>query len=313
MRVGILGYGNLGKSLAENLEKTEHRIAAVFSRRKIIEPGIPIFPREEMAKFAGQLDALIIATSSDCDATEDALHALQYFSTIDSFDNHGKIPSHKSRLDEVAKAQGRVAITAAGWDPGLLSIGRALTKIPGIGENVNTFWGAGKSLGHSAALRKIQGIKNAVQFTVPRHEARTLAKNTDAPLSPVDCHRRECFIVPEDDADTAKIEEKIRNLDGYFRGYEVAVHFISESEFLRIKDKSSHRGEVISTKISGGEKTSFDLKIEIPKNSDFTAKIMISYLNAMNYLQNHRKFGAYTPLDIPLSLLIDEKTYNNII
>ena len=313
MRLGILGYGNLGRALAENLKNTEHQLVAVFSRRKIAEPGIPIFARDALPDFSAQLDALIIATSSESDAAEDALESLQYFSTLDSFDNHGKIPAHKRRLDEVAKAQGRVAITAAGWDPGLLSIGRAMAKIGGIGENVNTFWGAGKSLGHSAALRKIQGVKNAVQFTVPRHEARTLAKNTDAPLSPEDSHRRECFIVPEPWASKAEIEEKIKNLDGYFRGYEVAVHFINESEFLRIKDKSSHRGELVATEIQGGEKTSYDLKIEIPKNSDFTAKIMISYLNAMNYLQNHRKFGAYTPLDIPLSLLIDEKTYNKII
>lgn len=313
MRVGILGYGNLGKSLAENLKNTEHQLLAIFSRRRVSELHLPIYDRGAISGFAGQLDALIIATSSEGEAEADAAEYLPYFNTLDSFDNHGKIPAHKARLNLVARAHGRVAITAAGWDPGLLSVARALAKISLGAENVNTFWGPGKSLGHSAALRRIPGVRDGVQFTVPKREARTLAKNADAPLTAKDSHLRECFILPEDGADRAKIEEKIRNLEGYFCGYEVAVHFISEAEFLRIKDKSSHRGEVISTKISGGEKTAFDLKIEIPRNSNLTAKIMISYLNAMNYLQNHHKFGAYTPLDIPLSLLIDEKTYNNLI
>ena len=313
MRVGILGYGNLGKSLAEIIKNTDHKLVAIFSRRKLAEPNLPIYDRAAILDFADKLDTLIIATSSEGEAESDAAEYRKYFNTIDSFDNHEKIPAHRKNLEKIARERGRVAITAVGWDPGLLSIGRALTKIGGIGENVNTFWGAGKSLGHSAALRRISCVRDGVQFTVPKREARTLAKNTDAPLTAKDSHIRECFIVPEPGADTAKIEEKIKNLEGYFRGYEVAVHFISEAEFLRIKDKSSHRGEVISTKISGGEKTSFDLKIEIPRNSDFTAKIMISYLNAINYLQNHRLFGAYTPLDIPLSTLIDEKTYNNLI
>ena len=313
MRVGILGYGNLGKSLAENLKNTEHRLVAVFSRRKIVEPNIPIYDRGAILDFAGLLDALIIATGSEGEAESDAAEYLPYFSTLDSFDNHGKIPYHKSRLHELAKCHGRVAICGAGWDPGLLSVTRALAKISLGAENVNTFWGPGKSLGHSAALRKIPGVKNGAQFTVPKREARTLAKNTDAHMTVQSSHLRECFIVPEDGADRAKIEENIRNLEGYFRGYELAVHFVDEAEFFRINKNSSHCGEVISTQISGGEKTSFDLKIEIPRNSDLTAKIMISYLNAMNYLQNHRKFGAYTPLDIPLSYLISEAEYKNII
>ena len=313
MRVGILGYGNLGRSLATELEKTDHELVGIFSRRKVIYEKHKILKREDIFNYKNQMDAVLIATGSLTDVEADVMELLPHFNTVDSFDMHKRIPSYKQKADRSAKENGRIAIISAGWDPGLLSVARAMAKISVGAENINTFWGIGKSLGHTSALMKIDGVKYAVQYTVPNDESLTLAKNTDAKLTDADRHRRECFIVPNPTADREKIEEAIKNMDGYFKGYETLVHFIDESEFLRKHNKSNHRGEVISTEISGGEKTQFDLKIKIPSNSDFTAKIMISYLNAINYLQNNRYFGAYTPLDIPMSFLIDEKSYIEII
>ena len=313
MKIGILGYGNLGKALFKELEGSEHNVVGVFSRRRIYEEKVKILPREDITDYAGKIDLLLIATSSHSDAASDSYELLPYFNTIDSFDNHKKLPSHLSRLKDLSEKNKRVAITAAGWDPGLLSIARAMAKISVGTENQNTFWGPGKSLGHSSLLMNIEGVKYAAQYTVPKEKSITLSKNTDAALSNTDRHYRECFIVPVDGADREKIEYTIKNTDGYFKGYDISVNFITESEFLLKHNKDFHRGRVISTQIKDQKKTAFDLNLEIPSNAAFTAKIMCSYINAIDYLQKHDIFGAYTPLDIPLSYLISREEYDQII
>ena len=313
MRVGILGYGNLGRALVKGIWNTDHTLVAVFSRRKIYEEKINIIPRSELEEHKGKIDVMLIATSSHSDVEEDSKSLLPYFNTIDSYDNHKKIPTHFSSLNSIAKKNSRVAITAAGWDPGLLSLARMMAKISTGAENVNTFWGAGKSLGHTAIIKSIPGVKYAAQYTIPKDQSIKLSKNTDATLADTDRHYRECFIVPEPSADRGKIESQIRSTDSYFKGYDTSITFITESEFLLKHNKDFHRGEVIATKIKDENKTSFDLKVDIPSNSVFTANIMISYINAIDYLQNHAIFGAYTPLDIPLSYLISKNEYNDII
>ena len=313
MRVGILGYGNLGKALTKEIENTDHTLVAVFSRRKIYEEKFKVFPRLELEDYKDKIDALLISTSSHSDTSSDVKSLLPYFNTVDSYDNHKLLPSYLSELKSIAAKHKKVAVTAAGWDPGLLSVARAMAKISVGAENVNTFWGIGKSLGHTSALMNIEGVKYAVQYTVPKSTAITLSKNTDATLSSADRHRRECFIVPVALADKEKIKDQIENMEEYFGGYEVSVNFITESEFLAKHNKDSHRGEVIATKIYDEKKTAFDLKLEIPSNAAFTANIMISYLNAIDYLQKHSLFGAYTPLDIPMSYLLSINEYDHII
>lgn len=313
MRVGILGYGNLGKALAKEIGKSDHNLEAVFTRRNIYDDKLKLLPRESIYEYIEKLDVLLIATSSHSDAASDATTFLPYFNTIDSFDNHKSLPLHIDKLNTVVRKHNRIAITAAGWDPGLLSVTRAMAKIATDTENVNTFWGPGKSLGHSSLIMNIDGVKYAAQYTVPKGKSLTLSKNTDANLSDADRHYRECFIVPEKWADREKIEYTIKNAEGYFKGYDISVNFITESEFLLKHNKDFHRGEVIATKIKDENKTSFNLKLDIPSNSVFTARIMISYINAIDYLQNHNLFGAYTPLDIPLSYLISKNEYDNII
>jgi diaminopimelate dehydrogenase len=313
MKIGILGYGNLGRSLACELQKTDHELVGIFSRRAVTDERYKVKRRGKLLDYKDEIDTLLIATSSLSDVEADTAEFLPYFNTVDSFDIHKKISAYKAKANALAKDLGRVAIISAGWDPGLLSVARAMAKISVGAENINTFWGIGKSLGHTTALKKVEGVRCAVQYTVPKEKSITLAKNTDAKLTSEDCHVRECFIVPESNADREKIGKTIKNMDGYFKGYDTVVNFISESEFMLKHSKNSHRGEVISTKISGGEITQFDMKIKIPSNSDFTAKIMISYLNAINYLQNNGFYGAFTPLEIPMSLLISEKTQNLLI
>lgn len=313
MKIGILGYGNLGRAIAAELQETPHELVAIFSRRLITDTKYKVEKREKLLSYQDELDALIIATSSRRDAISDTLEFLPYFNTIDSFDMHKRIPEYRDRADGIAKENRRVAILSCGWDPGLLSLARAMASISVGAENINTFWGFGKSLGHTSALMSIPGVRRAIQYTVPRGESLTLSKNKDAYLTDEDRHRRECFIVADPTANRGKIEETIKNMDGYFKGYETNITFISEPEFLEKHRSEGHRGEIISTKIKNGEKTLFDLKLEISSNSEFTAKIMISYLNAINYLQNQGFFGAFTPLDIPMSLLISPDKYNAII
>lgn len=313
MKIGILGYGNLGRAIAAELEETHHELIVIFSRRHITDTKYKVEKRERILEYKGRLDTLVIATGSQRDAMADALEFLPHFNTLDSFDMHKKIPDYREKADGIAKKNRRVAILSCGWDPGLLSIARAMAKISVGAENINTFWGVGKSLGHTSALMNIDGVDRAIQYTVPRIESLTLAKNKDAELSDYDRHMRECIVVPEPLADRGKIEKTVREMDGYFKGYETNISFIDEPEFFRNHSNENHRGEVISTKIKNGEKTIFDLKLEISSNSEFTAKIMISYLNAINYLQNSGFFGAFTPLDIPMSLLISPKEYNTII
>lgn len=313
MRIGILGYGNLGKALVKELEGSGHTVIGVFSRRRIYEDSVKILPREDIYGYLGKIDLMLIATSSHSDAASDTCELLPRFNVIDSFDNHKKLPSHLSRLKALAEENERVAITAAGWDPGLLSIARAMAKISSGAENVNTFWGAGKSLGHSSVLANIEGVKYAVQYTVPKEKSVTLSKNTDAALSDTDRHFRECFIVTKDGADRKKIENTVKSTEGYFKGYDISINFITESEFLSKHNRDFHRGRVISTEIKDQKKTIFDLNIEIPSNAAFTARIMCSYINAIDCLQKGRLFGAYTPLDIPLSYLITESEYNSIV
>ncbi len=313
MRVGILGYGNLGRELARELGNTHHTLAAVFSRRKIYEEKIKVLPREHLEKYTRDIDVILIATSSHSDTRADAKKLLPHFNTLDSFDNHKLLPTHISELKAIAAAHKRVAITAAGWDPGLLSVARAMAKISVGAKHQNTFWGIGKSLGHSSLLMSIDGVKYAAQYTVPNGESVALAKNTDAPLSDRDRHYRQCFIVPERGADKRKIESAIKSADGYFKDYNIVINFITEDEFFSKHRRDFHAGEVIATSIKDEKKTAFDLRIEIPSNAHFTARIMISYLNAIDYLQNHALFGAYTPLDIPMSLLISGEDYNKFI
>ena len=313
MRVGILGYGNLGKALVKELKNTSHTLVAVFSRRKIYEESFRILPREDIYKYVGDIDALLVATSGYSATSNDTKEFLPCFNTIDSYDNHQSIPARLEELTAVARRNNRIAITAAGWDPGLLSVARALAKISVGAENQNTFWGPGKSLGHTSLLMSIDGVKYAAQYTVPKDESVTLSKNTDASLISSDTHYRQCFIVPDPSADLKKIESQIRGIDGYFKGYDISVSFITESEFIWKHNKDFHRGEVIATKINSENKTSFDLKLDVPSNSAFTASIMLSYINAIDYLQKRALFGAYTPLDIPMSLLISRENYGNLI
>ena len=313
MRVGILGYGNLGRALAHCIENTPHTLVAVFSRRAIHEDKIPIVKREEIKSYEGSIDTILIATSSHSEASADARELLPLFNTVDSYDNHKMIPRHLRSLRAVAKASGKVAITAAGWDPGILSVARAMARVSLGAEGINTFWGAGKSLGHTSALMSIEGVKYAVQYTVPKSEAIALAKNTDVCIPDTDRHWRECFIVPEEGADLDAIGRTVRNTEGYFKGYHTAIRYITEDEFFIKHKRDFHSAEVISTKIEDEKKTSFDLKIDIPSNARFTAKIMLSYLNAINSLQNSNNSGAYTPLDIPMSYLISDEEYGDLI
>lgn len=313
MRVGIVGYGNLGRALRREIEKSEHSLVGVFTSHKEYTDGIKVYDRAHIYEYKEHIDTLLIATSSLKNAESDTRELLRSFNTVDSFDIHKRIMQRKNDLDGIGKSSGKVAIISAGWDPGILSLIRAIGSISIRSENINTFWGCGKSLGHTSALKQIRGVKNAVQYTVPIESSISKAKNADAHLDDTERHKRICYIVVEKNADKEKIKSDILSLEDYFLGYDTEIHFVSDDE-LCLKDNSNgHCGEVIATEKIESINASLDAKITMSSNPAFTARIMISYLNAINYLQKEHKFGAFTPIDIPLSMLISDDIISRIV
>lgn len=313
MRVGIVGYGNLGRALRCEIEKSEHTLVGVFTSHKEYTDEITVYDRSRIEEYKNSIDTLLIATSSLKNVESDTKELLRCFNTVDSFDIHKRIMQRKNELDEIGKSSGRVAIISAGWDPGILSLIRAIASISLRAENINTFWGCGKSLGHTSALKQISGVKNAVQYTVPIESAISEAENTDAHLDDIKRHKRICYIVSEKNADRERIKNDILALEDYFSGYDTEIRFVSEDELRLEHSSNAHCGEVIATEKCESINASFDTKITMSSNPIFTARIMISYLNVINYLQNKRKFGAFTPLDIPLSMLISSDIASSIV
>ncbi len=313
MRVAIVGYGSLGHALKKEIEKSPHELVGVFTSHEEYVGEEKIYGRKAICEYKDKIDTVLIATSSLVNAETDTAELLLSFNTVDSFDVHKRILKRKSELNAIGKRSEKIAIVSAGWDPGLLSVFRALAKISVASQNVNTFWGYGKSLGHTSAIKRIAGVKNAVQYTCPIPEAAELARASDAHLCNTERHRRICYVAAEDGADKERIKNEILGTKEYFEGYDTEISFISESQLLAEHSFDGHSGEVIATGDGTATSASFDLKIKMQSNPAFTAKIMISYLNAINCLQNEGKFGAFTPLDIPLSALISQEIMNEIV
>lgn len=307
MRIAIAGYGNLGKSLERIAKSTPGiEIEGIYTRRDksdINADGTEVYLFDELYYHTDSIDVLALCYGSSSDLPELAPRLSSAFNTVDAFDNHGLINEYKVRVDSVCKSYGKTAVISLGWDPGFLSLMRLYLSSFLPSASVNTFWGRGVSQGHSEALNRIKGVKKAIQYTVPREDALTLAGLVSHTMPDTDRHRRICYIASEAGCEDY-ITGEILKMDGYFTGYDVEIHFVSEDELKKYHGAMSHRGRVYSLGKSGryGEiKHSAYFDLETGSNPDLTASILLSGAYAAHRLSLEKKNGAYTVFDIPPS------------
>ena len=312
IRVGILGYGNLGRGVECAIRQNpDMELKAVFTRRapetvKILTEGVPVYHVDEAEAKKDEIDVLILCGGSATDLPVQTPKYAQWFNVVDSFDTHAKIPEHFAAVDESAQKSGKVGIISVGWDPGMFSLNRlyAAACLP-EGENY-TFWGKGVSQGHSDAIRRIPGVKNAIQYTVPVDEAVDQVRSGSEPkLTTRDKHTRECYVVAQEGANKAEIENAIKTMPNYFDEYNTTVHFISEEELKRDHSKMPHGGFVIRTGETGeeGNKHVIEYSLKLDSNPEFTASVLIAYARAAYRLNQKGENGARSVFDIAPALL----------
>lgn len=311
IRIGILGYGNLGRGVEAAIsQSTDMELVAVFTRRapstlKISSKSAAVHHVDEAQLFKDKIDVMILCGGSATDLPEQVPYFAQYFNTVDSFDTHANIPAFYDAVDKVAGANDTVSIISVGWDPGLFSLNRLLGEAVLPVGNTYTFWGHGLSQGHSDAVRRIVGVKNGVQYTLPIREAVERVRAGENPvLTTREKHARECFVVLEDGADAASIEKEIKEMPNYFADYDTTVNFISEEELKANHAGMPHGGFVIRSGESGaGDKQILEFSLNLASNPMFTSSVLVAYARAAARLSAKGDFGAKTVFDIPFALL----------
>jgi diaminopimelate dehydrogenase len=260
---------------------------------------------DKLIDFKGEVDVLLLCGGSATDLPNNTASILKDFNTVDSFDTHAKIPEYFEKLDNVAKENGTLSAISIGWDPGLFSIARALFGAVLPDGQDYTFWGKGVSQGHSDAIRRIKGVKNAIQYTIPIEEALKKVRSGENPtLSASEKHLRECFVAIEDGADASEIEKQIVTMPNYFADYKTIVHFVCDEEVKKMQEKLSHGGFVIrSGSTSDGVNDILELSLKLDSNPQFTASVLVAYARAVARLKNEGKTGCVTVFDIPLKYL----------
>ena len=307
IRAAIVGYGNLGRSVEENIKRqSDFELVGIFSRRAELDTDTPVFPVADIDSYADQVDVLFLCVGSATDIPEQATAFAANFTTVDTYDNHKHIPAHYAAMEEASFAAGNVAIVSTGWDPGLFSLNRTIASSLFPEGQQNTFWGKGVSQGHSDALRRIEGVTRAVQYTIPRDEAIESARSGNGQdITGHNAHLRQCWIVA-DPADHDRIENEIRTMPDYFVGYEVEVHFISEEEFEANHQGLPHGGHVITSGDLGGTHNAVEFTLNLESNPAFTAAVEVAYGRAAYRLHEAGQAGAFTVLEVPPYLLAPE-------
>ena len=308
IRIGILGYGNLGRGIECAIRQNQDmELVAVFTRRdpqqvKIQTEGVSVYKVDQIAEFQDRIDVLMLCGGSATDLPKQTPEYAKYFNVIDSFDTHANIPQHFADVDEVAKANGHVAMISVGWDPGMFSLNRlyAASILP-EGKDY-TFWGKGVSQGHSDAIRRVKGVKDGKQYTIPVDAALEAVRSGSNPeLTTRQKHTRECFVVAKEGADLAQIEHDIKTMPNYFSDYDTTVHFISEEELKRDHSGIPHGGFVIRSGKTGLNKEhnhiiAYSLKLD--SNPEFTASVLVAYARAVYRMKQEGMKGCKTVFDV---------------
>ncbi len=312
INVGIVGYGNLGKGVIKALKNaSDMNLVGVFTKRDPKSLGLfdaDVFKVDQLKNMKEQIDVLFLCGGSATELPETTANFLQDFNTVDSFDTHAKIPEYFDKLDKVAKNSRKVSAISIGWDPGVFSIARMLFGAILPDGDDYTFWGKGVSQGHSNAIRKITGVKNAIQYTVPITDALDKVRSGIRPeLKTSDKHLRECYVAVEDGADKKLIEQQIKTMPNYFADYTTIVNFVSEEEVVRMQQKLNHGGFVLrSGNTSKENKDLLELSLNLDSNPEFTASVLVAYGRAVYRLYKEGKCGAFTVFDIPLKYLSEK-------
>ena len=310
IKVGIVGYGNLGRGVTLAVDKAlDMECVGIFTRRdpKSLKPVVdfPVYSMSELINFKDKVDVLLLCGGSATDLPNTTADLLKDFNTVDSFDTHAKIPEYFDKLDKVAKENGTLSAISIGWDPGLFSIMRMLFGAVLPDGNDYTFWGKGVSQGHSDAIRRIEGVKNAIQYTIPREQALEMVRSGVCPdLSTREKHLRECFVAVEENANKQEIEQKIKTMPNYFADYDTIVNFVEEQEVIQMQKKLSHGGFVIRTgKTTEQNSHIVEFSLKLDSNPEFTASVLTAYARAVARLKKEGKTGCVTVYDIPLKYL----------
>lgn len=308
MKIGILGYGNLGKGIECAIKQNpDCQLVAVFTRRdpstvKLLTAGVPVYNVKDILDHKDEIDVLVLCGGSATDLPEQTPEYAKYFNVIDSFDTHAKIPQHFSNVDSAAKASNHVALISAGWDPGMFSLNRLYANAILPNGTDYTFWGKGVSQGHSDAIRRIEGVKNGKQYTIPVQAALDAVRSgTNPELTTRQKHTRECFVVAEEGADKARIEKEIKEMPNYFADYDTTVHFISEEELLKNHSGIPHGGFVIRSGKTGWDNefnNVIEYSLKLDSNPAFTSSVIIAFARAVNRLQKEGKSGCITVFDV---------------
>ena len=307
IKIAILGYGNLGKGIeCAARQNDDLELVGVFTRR---EPdtvktltGVPVYAESELLAKKNEIDVLILCGGSATDLPIQTPNYANYFNVVDSFDTHAKIPGHFKAVDEAAKKAGKIAMISVGWDPGMFSLNRLYGNCILRDGKDYTFWGKGVSQGHSDAIRRIEGVKNAKQYTVPIEEALTSVRAGENPeLSTRQKHTRECYVVAEEGADKARIEQEIKTMPNYFADYDTTVHFITEEELIRDHSGIPHGGFVLrsgKTGLQGENKHLIEYRLQLDSNPEFTACVLVAYARAAYRMNQENMTGCKTVFDV---------------
>jgi len=309
IRIAILGYGNLGRGVELAIRANpDMALTAFFTRRepsalKTLTPEVPVYHVDKLMEMRDAIDVLIICGGSATDLPVQSPRYAEYFNIVDSFDNHAEIPNHFARVDESARAGGKTALISAGWDPGMFSLQRLLGNCILPQGKDYTFWGKGVSQGHSDAIRRIDGVLNGKQYTIPVAEALEQVRSGENPeLTTRQKHTRECFVVAAPGADKARIEHEIKTMPNYFEPYDTTVHFISQEEMERDHSGIPHGGFVMRSGFTGanGEtKQMIEYSLKLGSNPEFTSSVLVCCARAVYKMQANGMTGAKTIFDIP--------------
>ena len=313
IKIGVMGYGNLGRGVELAVRQNpDMELAAFFTRRdpgnlKTLSPGVPVYHVTDAVAHKDEVDVLIICGGSATDLPKQTPEYAKYFNVIDSFDTHAKIPEHFAACDAAAKEAGHVAFISIGWDPGMFSLQRLLGNCILPNGADYTFWGKGVSQGHSDAIRRIPGVLDGKQYTIPVEDALNRVRSGENPqLTTREKHTRECFVVAEEGADLAAIEKEIVTMPNYFADYDTTVHFITMEEMKRDHSGIPHGGFVIrtgTTGVNGETKQKIEYSLDLGSNPEFTSSVIVCYARAVARMAREGQTGCKTVFDVPPAYL----------
>lgn len=308
IRVGIYGYGNLGKGVELALRQNPDLTAVgVFTRRdpKTLKTltGIPVYSALDVEKMKQEIDVMILCGGSATDLPKQTPYLAQYFNVVDSFDTHANIPQHVKNVQEMAEKAKTTALVSAGWDPGMFSIARLYSGAVLCEGQDYTFWGKGVSQGHSDAIRRIDGVVDARQYTIPMQSALKAVRKGETPaLTVAEKHERECFVVVAEGADKVRIEREIKTMPNYFADYNTTVHFISKEELDKNHGGLPHGGLVVRSGVTGLHKENkhvIEYSLKLDSNPEFTSSVLVACARAVYRMNQEKMYGCKTMLDVP--------------